>query len=597
LFDTDFNVTAFNNIAKLKVEEVLHASIQIGQPVYTIVPNEAKDIFKHFASEALAGRATENREAKLPGHDSWWNMRYLPIKNGFGEIIGASFTAIDITDRIKKDLQLVESEKRYSLVTQATFDAIWDWDIQQNTLFRGEGFYSLFGYEIGTLKNDPTNWDNLIHPDDFKRVVLDFQKILDSDATNWIEEYQFLKSDGSYAFVRDKAIIIRDKTGKAIRMVGAMQDISEEVLKAQQLKIFESAIKNTSDAVVITSAQLPNSSDVKIVFVNDSYVKMTGYSIEEVLGKSPRILQGPLTDMNEIGRLKNAIVNWLPCEIEIINYKKNGEPFWVNISIVPVANESGWFTHWIAIQKDMTDRRRQMEEREMLIGELTKNNTELKQFSYITSHNLRAPLTNMIGIFNLLDMSIIKDDKMLQLMDGLKVSTFKLNDTLNDLIRILIVKENIHIELEDVSFNKAFNKAVSSVSKILANSNAVIDIDFSDVSSVRFSNMYMESIFLNLITNAIKFQHPGKRPEIQIKSTFRDNVVQLHITDNGVGMDWQKVKHKIFGLYQKFHNNHDGKGIGLYLVHSQVNALGGTINLQTELDKGTTFTISFNSKQ
>lgn len=596
LFDAEFNVTAFNNKAQMIVEEVLHASIKIGQPVFTMVPNEAKEIFKHFASEALAGRATENREAKLPGYDSWWNMRYLPIKNGFGEIIGASFTAIDITDRIKKELLLVESEKRYSLVTQATFDAIWDWDIEQNTLFRGEGFYSLFGYEIGTLKNDPSNWDNLIHPDDFKRVVIDFQNILDSDTTNWIEEYQFLKSDGSYAFVRDKAIIIRNKKGKAIRMVGAMQDISEEVMKSQQLKIFESAIKNTNDAVVITSAQLPNSTDVKIVFVNDSYVKMTGYSIEEVLGKSPRILQGPLTDNNEIIRLKNAIKNWLPCEIEVINYKKNGEPFWVNISIVPVANESGWFTHWIGIQKDVTERRKQMEEREMLIGELTKNNTELKQFSYITSHNLRAPLTNMIGIFNLLDLSNIKDSKMLQLMDGLKESTFKLNDTLNDLIRILIVKENIHIELEDVSFNNAFNKAVSSVSKIIANSNAIIDLDFSEVSSVRFSHIYMESIFYNLITNAIKFQQPGNRPEIKISTTYRNQVAQLHISDNGVGMDWNKIKDKIFGLYQKFHSNQDSKGIGLYLVQAQVNALGGTIELKTELNKGTTFTISFNSK-
>ncbi|HQR94834.1 MAG TPA: PAS domain S-box protein, partial [Sediminibacterium sp.] len=335
LFDQDFNVTAFNNKAQEIVENVLHASIQIGQPVFTMVPNEAKEIFKHFATEALAGKSSENREAKLPGQDSWWNMRYSPIYNGFGEIIGASFTAIDITDRIKKELLLVESEKRYSLVTQATFDAIWDWDIEKNTLFRGEGFYRLFGYTTGSLKNDPSNWDNLIHPDDFQRVVIDFQKELDSDVTSWIEEYQFLKSDGSYAFVRDKAIIIRDEKGKAIRMVGAMQDITAEVLKEQQLKMFESAIKNTSDAVVITSAQLPNSSEVKILFVNDSFVKMTGYSLEEVFGKSLRILQGPLTDKAEIQRLKNAIINWLPCEIETINYNKNGEPFWVNISIVP----------------------------------------------------------------------------------------------------------------------------------------------------------------------------------------------------------------------------------------------------------------------
>lgn len=412
-----------------------------------------------------------------------------------------------------------------------------------------------------------------------------------------MEEYRYLKSDGNYTYVRDKAIIIRNNKGKATRIVGALQDISQQIQRNEQLKLFESAIKNTTDAVVITDTNSINSSEVKIVFVNEAFTKMTGYNSEDIIGKSPRILQGHLTDRSELNRMRYAIANWTPCEIEIINYKKNGEPFWVNISIVPVANDIGWYTHWIAIQKDITDRRNQMEERELMIHELTKNNIELKQFSYITTHNLRAPLTNMIGIFGLLDMSLVTNNRMYRLLQGLQESTFKLNATLDDLIKILIIKENILIELTQVYFSTIFESIQYSIQNLILNSNAIIETDFNDAPYVNFSAIYMESILMNLITNAIKYQVPGVRPIIKIQSSIKNNFVQLSISDNGMGMDLQKVKHKIFGLYQKFHNNIDGIGIGLYLVHAQVIALGGSIDLDTELTKGSKFTITFKNQE
>jgi PAS domain S-box-containing protein len=173
--------------------------------------------------DTLNGFGIENFEIELKGADIWWNIRFLSIYDSFGTIIGGSFTALDITEKKLAELVLKQSEERFNLVSKATFDAIWDWVIVGNTLFRGEGYSSLFGYETGALKNDPSNWYNLIHEEDFKRVVTDFQSILDSDVTNWNEEYRFLKSDGTYAYMRDKAMIIRDKSGKALRMVGAMR--------------------------------------------------------------------------------------------------------------------------------------------------------------------------------------------------------------------------------------------------------------------------------------------------------------------------------------------------------------------------------------
>ncbi len=118
--------------------------------------------------------------------------------------------------------------------------------------------------------------------------------------------------------------------------------------------------------------------------------------------------------------------------------------------------------------------------------------------------------------------------------------------------------------------------------------------DFSEAPSVIFSNAYMESVFLNLITNSLRYAHPQRYPLITIKTTNEDNgTTKLVYSDNGIGMNMERVKHKIFGLYQRFHNNAEGKGMGLYLIHSQITTLGGTIEVESEEGVGTTFTIIF----
>ena len=123
---------------------------------------------------------------------------------------------------------------------------------------------------------------------------------------------------------------------------------------------------------------------------------------------------------------------------------------------------------------------------------------------------------------------------------------------------------------------------------------ATIKDDFSEVQSVHFNNAYMESIFLNLVTNSLRYAHPQRYPVITLKTSINpDGSSKLVYSDNGIGMDIERVKNKIFGLYQRFHENPEGKGMGLYLVHSQVTALGGKIEVDSEEGIGTTFTITF----
>jgi signal transduction histidine kinase len=209
---------------------------------------------------------------------------------------------------------------------------------------------------------------------------------------------------------------------------------------------------------------------------------------------------------------------------------------------------------------------------------------------------MRSPLTNLMAISELIDTSQINDSGTVELIEGFRASTVHLNETLNDLIKILIIKENINQELEEIRLNNIFENVINSIASIVNQTNTKINYNFDSIQTVMFNKPYLESIILNLITNAIKYAHPSRSPVITVNTELINNAIVLIFEDNGIGFNEEKVKGKIFGLYQKFHNHPDSKGIGLYLVQSQITALGGSIDVTSKENVGTKFIITFAQK-
>ena len=136
-------------------------------------------------------------------------------------------------------------------------------------------------------------------------------------------------------------------------------DIQEAIsARTERLRLLESVVVNAKDAVIITEAEPIDLPGPRIVYCNRAFEVTSGYSEAEVLGKTPRILQAAGTDRAALGRLKDALTRWRPVEVELLNKRKDGTEFWVELSIVPVANEKGWFTHWVSVQRDVSDRKR-----------------------------------------------------------------------------------------------------------------------------------------------------------------------------------------------------------------------------------------------
>ncbi|MCW3080441.1 ATP-binding protein [Segetibacter sp.] len=263
------------------------------------------------------------------------------------------------------------------------------------------------------------------------------------------------------------------------------------------------------------------------------------------------------------------------------------------ISAVPLYEPWGSINKILIASQNITEQKRNETEKEMLIEELTQNNSDLRQFSYITSHNLRAPLSNLLGIIKLLDTSLITDPMTILLLKNFEECTLQLNETVNDLLNVLIIKNNVNAKKEPLDISKIFERVLHSVQTAVEKKQATISTDFDDASEVLFNRTYLESILLNLVTNAVKYSSPDRALEIKVKTKKTTDGVILYFADNGLGIDLQRYKDRIFGLYQRFHDHADSKGLGLYIVNSQIRVMGGEIDVESEVDKGTTFIITF----
>ena len=492
--------------------------------------------------------------------------------------------------------EIKESNERYDIVSKATSDTIWDWKIQEDRMIWNKGIEAVFGYKQDQIGKTSEWWFENIHPEDRIKMSIKLYSFIEQKTEKWQDQYRFKCADGSYKYVLDRGFILKDETGKSLRMIGAIQDITKQKKEEQRLKLLETAITHTKDSVFITEPDLNDGNIPKIVYVNPAFSIMSGYESNEIIGKSPNVFKGPNSDNEEYEKLVDAIKNKEECQLETISYTKEKNEYWVNLSMLPVYNSDGELSHWVSIQRDITEEKKQEVEKEQLIRELTQNNKDLQQFSYITSHNLRAPLSNLTGLLNLIDDIPIEDPELKEILDGFNKSTHLLNETINDLVKVIIIKDNPSIEKEELMLNDIFEDVFSQLSFLIGLHKPIIKFNFDEVSFLNTNKSYLESILLNLLTNAIKYKSPTRKLKINITANQMEDCVVLIFNDNGIGIDLERNRDKIFGLYQRFHDYPDSKGLGLYLVKSQVETMGGTIGIESKVNIGTTFKLTFKNK-
>ena len=226
--------------------------------------------------------------------------------------------------------------------------------------------------------------------------------------------------------------------------------------------------------------------------------------------------------------------------------------------------------------------------------ELIEYNNRLEQFAYIISHNLRAPMARLVGLSHVLDHARSGDEsqKIIRLMIK---STGELEQVIKDLGVILGVQKTGSLPIAEVDLRLSFNKVVEMLEPEIKETGASLQQNF-EVDKFYSLPPYIDSILYNLISNALKYRHPDRVPVVSLNSRLDNDTITIEVRDNGLGIDLDKNKENLFNLYKRFHFHVEGKGLGLYLVKTQVMALGGRIDVDSKLYEGTTFTLLFDRK-
>ena len=323
--------------------------------------------------------------------------------------------------------------------------------------------------------------------------------------------------------------------------------------------------------------------------VNPAFLKLLGYTEEELFSK-------PISDniYPEDRNITAGHRDHLKKEVPLLNFEnryltKSGEIVWLTWTSIPEPSLNLIY----AIAKNITHIKKLEEERNSLLANLTQVNAEFKQLTYTTSHDLRSPVNNLISLISLIDTSTILDKESLLYLEMVGTSAFQLKNTLNKHIDLLNEEDKLNVKIENIDLRKTLNNTLEPLKVLIQDSKAVFNIDLEDVQNITFNNFYLHSIFLNLISNSIKYSRPGITPIINITSKKINNSIQIMFCDNGLGFDMEKVQDKIFGLKQSFHDHGDSKGIGLYLVNNYMKSLGGSISVESQVNVGSTFILNF----
>lgn len=429
-----------------------------------------------------------------------------------------------------------------------------------------------------------TTFMKVTHSDDVNNNLDAIHQMIEGETSNYRTEKRYIHKNGNIIWGSLNVSIIRNEASEPLYFVSQINNITEQV--ESQMK-FRSLVERSLVGVYIIQ-------NGKFAYANPELIKEFGYSEEELLTRNFTDLiypaDIPIVTDNATAREK-AEIDYSRYEVRAL--RKNGDLVWIEVfGSDTILNGAPAVIGTII---NITQYKIDELERQNIIQDLEQRNRDLEQFSYILSHNVRAPLTTILGMASLIDKEMNEEDST-TIIDGIKASAGQLDEIIRDLNTILSIKHSLSEIKTIVSLEEITNEISNMLADTIVAKKATIKCDFSAAPYMNTIRPYMKSIFYNMISNALKYMRPDVPPEINISSVKKDGKIILKFKDNGIGIDLAKHNSQIFGLYKRFHPHIEGKGLGLYIVKTQANALQGSIDVTSEPNKGTEFIFTFNDK-
>jgi PAS domain S-box-containing protein len=511
------------------------------------------------------------------------NWFATPVKDPLSDNIYILSLAEDITQKMDTEAALREKEQRWMLVVNGNNDGIYDWNIKTGEIFFSDRYKEILGFQPHEGPNTVEEAGAMIHPDDIEMVSKMALDYLAKKIPEYKSEHRERCKDGSYKWVLNRGLAVWDNEGNPLRMVGSHTDITERKKTEEHLRMIESVVLSINDGVAITKMTSDVNLKPVIIYINKSFTKKTGYTSEEVVGRVPGFLTGAKTNLaildeafenikNKTGSYKN----------EIIVYRKDGSHLWIEFSIDPILDETSEIRYWVWVLRDITKRKEAEEE-------LKKINFELDSFVYRASHDLRAPLTSIIGLVNISsneqDIAVIRNYFKMISESAKKLDRY--------IINLLSLSRNSRLEVsnEEINFEEIIKETFDEL-RYMKNAELLKLIYNIEKQAIFYSDsLRLKVIFKNLLSNAIKYQNTNsERSFLRIDISIYEKHAELRLDDNGIGIP-EKIRDKIFDMFFRGTELSDGSGLGLYIVKNVLEKMNGTIHIDSNEHKGSTIVI------
>jgi PAS domain S-box-containing protein len=496
----------------------------------------------------------------------------------------------EIAERQRTEIALRHTNDTLQALVTASPRAILMLDLDGNVKIWNPAAERMFGWTEAEVIDLPSP----IRLDDPLEDSTTLQSSVLQGKTYTRVELRRHKKDRTAIDIIFSAAPLPNTNGQISGIVAVIADITEQKQRAEQLRLLQSVVVNTNDAVIITEAEPIDEPGPRILYVNEAFTRITGYTPDEVLGKTPRILQGPKTDQTELQKIRTALARWESVTVEVINYRKDGSEFWNEFNLVPVADARGWYTHWIAVQRDTTARKRADEIR--LALEREKELSALKtRFFSMASHEFRTPLSTALAAAQVLENS---QDEWNNTEKKLR-NLHRIQDSVNNMVQLL---DDILTINRAEAGNLAFNPKPLELERycrhfveemcLSAGTCHILTFTCQGTSyTIDLDEKLMHSILSNLLSNAIKYSPHGGH--IRLTLEFQANTVLLSVQDEGIGIPLEDQQ-QLFEPFHRGKNVHTipGTGLGLVVVKKCVEQHQGTIHVISEVGIGTTLSIA-----
>lgn len=369
----------------------------------------------------------------------------------------------------------------------------------------------------------------------------------------------------------------------------ANQHLSEKLRLSEER--FSRAFENAAIGMAIVSLK------GKWLRINNSISEILGYTSSELL----KLTFQDITHPDDLNKDLDLLHDMLEGKIESYQmekryFHKNGHLVWVILAVSIIKNSNGKPLHFISQLTDISKVKAAEYEMKSVLDVTNDQNRRLLNFAHIVSHNLRSHSGNLTMLLNFIETENDEDSRR-ELFNMFRHAASNLQETIGHLNEVVAVNTSITESLTKVNLNQAINGAIGNIEALLKAEDVICVNDVNPDIIVGVVPAYLDSILLNFLTNSIKYHAAGRTPIIRLSAEIEDNLVALSIQDNGMGIDLQLNRDKIFGMYKTFHNNKDARGIGLFITKNQIEAMGGKVTVESEVDKGTTFKIYFKQGQ